>query len=62
MEFDRITEWARNQFKQFRELAAAVRAHWDKSSEARAHDHMTSTNGTLTHAGTLQRFRVFCSC
>ena len=36
LEFEPISDWARNQFKQFHELAAAVRAHWNKSSEARA--------------------------
>ena len=36
LEFEPITEWARGQFKQFAELSAAVKAHWDKSSAARA--------------------------
>ena len=31
-----VSDWARGQFQQFQELSAAVRAHWDKSSEARA--------------------------
>ena len=35
-EFEPITEWARGQFKQFAELSAAVKAHWDRSSAARA--------------------------
>ena len=36
LEFEPITEWARGQFKQFAELSAAVKAHWDRSSAARA--------------------------
>ena len=36
LEFEPVTEWARGQFKQFAELSAAVKSHWDKSSAARA--------------------------
>ena len=36
LQFEPISDWARSQFKQFSELAAAVREHWTRSSEARA--------------------------
>ena len=39
LEFEPVTEWARGQFKQFAELSAAVKSHWDKSSAVRAQAH-----------------------
>ncbi|CAE7843359.1 pol, partial [Symbiodinium microadriaticum] len=36
LEFEPVSDWARGQFQQFAELSAAVKAHWDKSSAARA--------------------------
>ena len=36
LQFEPVSDWARSQFQQFQELSSAVRAHWDKSSKARA--------------------------
>ena len=36
LQFEPITEWARKQFGQFRELSRKVAHHWEKASAARA--------------------------
>ena len=36
LQFEPISDWARGQFKQFKELADAVKTHWEKASASRA--------------------------
>ena len=36
LQFEPVSDWARGQFQHFQELSTAVRAYWNKSSEARA--------------------------
>ena len=36
LQFEPISDWAKKQFSQFKEIAQAVAKHWDRASEARA--------------------------
>ena len=36
LQFEPVSDWARGQFKQFKELSDAVKTHWERASASRA--------------------------